>query len=40
MLLGPSSRGKGVGKKAYKLLEQWVISQQFNVTRLEPSAER
>jgi len=34
MLLDPSSRGKGIGNKTYKLLEEWAISQQFNKVRL------
>lgn len=34
MLLDPSSRGKGAGNKAYKLLEEWVITQQFDKVRL------
>ena len=34
MLIDTSSRGKGVGNKAYKLLEEWVITQQFDKVRL------
>ena len=34
MLIAPSSRGKGMGNKAYKLLEKWVITQQFDKVRL------
>ena len=34
MLLDPTSRGKRIGNKAYKLLEEWVINQQFNKVRL------
>lgn len=34
MLIDPSSRRKGIGSKAYKLLEEWAISQQFNKVRL------
>ena len=34
MLLEPSSRGEGIGNKAYEVLEEWVVSQQFNKLRL------
>ncbi|EGW41896.1 GNAT family N-acetyltransferase [Desulfosporosinus sp. OT] len=34
MLLEPNSRGKGIGKKAYDVLEEWVVSQRFNKIRL------
>ena len=34
MLLEPSSRGKGIGTKAYKVLEEWIVSRQFNKVRL------
>lgn len=34
MLLEPSSCGKGIGNKAYKLLEEWIVSQQFSKVRL------
>lgn len=34
MLLEPNSRGKGIGNKAYDVLEEWVVSQQFNKIRL------
>lgn len=34
MLLEPSVRGRGIGNKAYKVLEEWAVSQQFNRVRL------
>lgn len=34
MLLDPCSRGRGIGKRAYKLLEEWATTQQFNKIRL------
>lgn len=34
MVLEPSSRGKGTGDKAYKLLEEWIVRQQFDRIRL------
>jgi len=30
----PSVRGRGIGNKAYKVLEEWAVSQQFNRVRL------
>ncbi|ODA42913.1 GNAT family N-acetyltransferase [Desulfosporosinus sp. BG] len=34
MLLEPNSRGKGIGNKAYNVLEEWVVNQQFYKIRL------
>lgn len=34
MLINPSSRGQGIGNKAYRLVEEWAITQEFNKVRL------
>lgn len=34
MLIDRSMRGQGIGNKAYHLVEEWAISQQFNKIRL------